>query len=70
MIVKDLGLMQKIVDHHKDLDWDGWNVVERKLSPVSELSEDGIRINGKWYSQKVYKININGWDIPDKYGEW
>lgn len=62
--------MQKIVDHYKELDWNGWDVVERKLSPVSELSEDGVRINGKWYSQKVYKIGINGWDIPDKYGEW
>jgi hypothetical protein len=43
--------------------------VKRKLSPSSELSQDGVRINGKWYSQKIYKLELNGWNIPDKYGK-
>jgi hypothetical protein len=69
VIIKDLVSMQKIVDKHTDLDWYGWDVVKRKLSPASELSEDGIRIDGKWYSQKIYKLELNGWNIPDKYGK-
>jgi hypothetical protein len=69
VIIKDLVLMQKIVDNHIDLEWSGWNVVKRKLSPSSELSQDGVRINGKWYSQKIYKLELNGWNIPDKYGK-
>lgn len=67
MIVKDLGKMQHIVDNHSNLHWNGWDVVERKLSPIAELSEDGVRIDGKWYSQKVYKLELRGWNIPDKY---
>ena len=67
MVIKELGKMQQIVDSNKNLDWSGWDVVERKLSPIGELSEDGVRIDGKWYSQKVYKLELSGWNIPDKY---
>ena len=26
-----------------------------------------LRVNGQWYTQRVFKLDRNGWDIPNKY---
>lgn len=67
MIIKDLGLMEKIVKRHNNLDWVGWDVVDRKRSDAARTSVDGVRVNEKWYLQRTYSLNRNGWDIPNKY---
>lgn len=67
MLIKDLDLMEKIVQKHNNLSWIGWDVVDRKRSDSGRTSVDGIRVNEKWYLQRIYRLNKKGWDIPNKY---
>lgn len=67
MFIKDLALMEKIVKKYNNLDWIGWDVVDRKRSDSGRTSVDGVRVNDKWYLQRIYRLNNKGWDIPNKY---
>ena len=67
MLIKDLELMEKIVKKYNNLDWIGWDVVDRKRSDSGRTSVDGVRVNNKWYLQRIYRLNKKGWDIPNKY---
>lgn len=67
MLIKDLNLMEKIVKKYNNLSWIGWDVVDRKRSDSGRTSVDGIRVNDKWYLQRVYRLDKKGWDIPNKY---
>lgn len=69
MIIKNLDQMEKIVKSNKNLEWFGWDVAERKRSEHGRTSVGGIRIDGNWYIQKVFKLTGQGWNIPNKYGE-
>ena len=59
--------MEKIVKKYNNLDWIGWDVVDRKRSDSGRTSVDGVRINDKWYLQRIYRLDKKGWDIPNKY---
>lgn len=67
MLIKDLNLMEKIVKKNNNLSWIGWNVADRKRSDSARTSVDGVRVDGKWYLQRIYTLNEKGWDIPNKY---
>ena len=67
MIVKNLNTMEKIVNKNKNLIWNGWDVIDLKESNVAKSSLLGIRIKDKWYLHRTYKLDRNGWDIPNKY---
>lgn len=67
MLIKDLNLMEKIVKKNHNLSWIGWDVADRKRSDSGRTSVDGIRVDGKWYLQRIYKLSEKGWDIPNKY---
>lgn len=67
MIIKDLDAMESIVKKNKNLIWRGWDIIDIKESNVAKTAVNGIRINDKWYIHKVYKVEKNGWNIPDKY---
>jgi len=69
MIIQSLETMESIVKKNRNLRWDGWNVIDLKKSEMARTSPSGIRINGEWYLHKIYHINANGWDIPNKYKE-
>ncbi len=69
MIIESLETMESIVKKNRNLRWDGWNVIDLKKSEMARTSPSGIRINGEWYLHKIYYINTNGWDIPNKYKE-
>lgn len=69
MIVNKLEVMESIVKKNRNLRWDGWNVIDLKRSDIGRTSPQGIRINNEWYLHKVYTVNGNGWDIPNKYKE-
>lgn len=68
MIIKSLSHMEQIVKKNKELSWIGWDVVERKRSDIAKTSVSGVRVKDFWYIQKVFAVNRNGWDIPNKYG--
>ena len=67
MIVKSLSKMEKIVANNSNLSWVGWDVVDRKRSEAGRTAVNGVRVNGVWYVQRIYSVNRNGWDIPNKY---
>jgi len=60
--------MEQIVKKNKELSWIGWDVVERKRSDIAKTSVSGVRVKDSWYIQKVFPVNRDGWDIPNKYG--
>jgi hypothetical protein len=69
MIINKLETMESIVKKNRNLRWVGWNVVDLKKSELGRTSPQGIRINGEWFIHKIYVVDRNGWDIPNKYKE-
>ena len=67
MIVNTLEAMEKIVLSNRSLDCVGWNVAERKKTDMGRTAVNGVRVNGQWYTQKVFTLERNGWDIPNRY---
>lgn len=67
MLIKSLEKMEKIVSRNNNLSWVGWDVVDRKRSDAARTAVNGVRVNGVWYLQRIYQVNRNGWDIPNKY---
>ena len=67
MLINKLETMEKIVKNNNLLSWIGWDVVERKKTEMCRTAVNGVRVNGQWYTQKVFKVDRNGWDIPNKY---
>lgn len=67
MIVTDLVTMEKIVSSNRSLAWVGWDVAERKRTDMGRTAVNGIRVKDQWYTQKVFKLDRNGWDIPNRY---
>lgn len=67
MIINNLQKMEKIVHKYANLSWDGWDVVDRKRSDAGRTSVSGVRVGDQWFLQRVYKVDRNGWDIPNKY---
>lgn len=67
MIIKSLETMEKIVNKNKNLAWVGWDVADRKRSESARTAVNGVRVDGVWYLQRIYKVTRNGWDIPNKY---
>lgn len=67
MIVNSLDKMEKIVSSNSNLSWVGWDIADRKKSDSARTSPSGVRVNNEWFLQKIYKVDRNGWDIPNKY---
>lgn len=61
--------MESIVKKNKNLRWVGWDVMDLKKSDMGRTSADGIRFNNEWYLHKMYYVDRNGWNIPNKYKE-
>ena len=67
MIINDLGTMEKLVASNRSLVWVGWDVAERKKTDMGRTAVNGVRVKDQWYTQKVFKLDRNGWDIPNRY---
>jgi len=67
MIINDLSTMEKLVASNRSLVWVGWDVAERKKTDMGRTAVNGIRVKDQWYTQKVFKLDRNGWDIPNRY---
>ena len=67
MIVNSLEVMEKIVSSNRSLVWVGWDVAERNKTDMGRTSVNGVRVNGQWFTQKIFKLGREGWDIPNKY---
>jgi hypothetical protein len=67
MIINNLGTMEKLVASNRSLVWVGWDVAERKKTDMGRTAVNGVRVKDQWYTQKVFKLDRNGWDIPNRY---
>jgi hypothetical protein len=67
MIINKLEKMEKIVALNKSLVSVGTDVAERKKTDMGRTAVNGVRVNSEWYTQRVFKLDQNGWDIPSKY---
>ena len=67
MIINKLETMEKLITSNKSLTWIGWDVAERKRTDMGRTAVNGVRVNDQWYTQRVFKLDRNGWDIPNKY---
>lgn len=67
MKINSLEAMETIVENNKSLEWDGWNVKQITPSPTGWMKSNGMFRNGNWYTQKVYALNFDGWDLPSKF---
>jgi hypothetical protein len=67
MIINKLEKMEKIVSKNSNLAWVGWDVAERKRTEMGRTAVNGVRVNGQWYTQRVFKLDQHGWDIPNRY---
>ena len=67
MVISDLSTMEKLVASNRSLVWIGWDVAERKKTDMGRTAVNGIRVKDQWYTQKVFKLDRNGWDIPNRY---
>jgi hypothetical protein len=66
MYIRSLEKMEQIVSSLKFLHWDGWTVVQTFPSEKARTSRKGIFRNGRWYLQRRFEPNENGWNIPEK----
>jgi len=66
MLIKDLEVMESIVEKNKNLYWDGWTVVNFYHSEKGRTSKYGALVNGKWAVTKRCVPDKGGWNIPDK----
>jgi hypothetical protein len=67
MLIKSLEQMEALVRANRELSWLGWDVVQNTYNPGAQSRPDGVRINGKWHTQKKFDISTSGWEIPSKF---
>lgn len=67
MKINSLETMETIVENNESLDWIGWDVVEHTKSPTAWMKPNGVYRNNEWSIRKFYRLNENGWDIPNKF---
>lgn len=68
MLVSSLEKMEKIVASHKELVWDGWDVVRYSESHNAQYSISGAFHNGTWMKKKVFPLTEQGWHLPNNIG--
>lgn len=67
MKITSLEKMENIVSKNKTLSWEGWNVVELIKAPTAWTSPKAAFVKGSWYYKNVFRLDEDGWSIPNKY---
>jgi hypothetical protein len=67
MIKIDYNTAHHVVEKNENLFWNGWDIVDWKADSLGEMSKDGMLKEGKWGIYKVYPLDKDGWDVPNKY---
>lgn len=66
MLIKSLNEMEQIVENNKALSWDGWTVIESRVSQTAWMQPNAIFKNNKWFIINRFEVNHDGWNIPSK----
>ena len=61
-----LDEMEKIVSRNRSLSWDGWTVLHTYPNPVGWRTNEGVLVKGRWFTQRRYEPQKDGWKIPNK----
>lgn len=69
MLIDNLSKMERIVDSHPELSWDGWSVVRYKRNPSAQFDPSGAFYKGSWHKKFVFPLTETGWSIPDNIGK-
>jgi hypothetical protein len=65
MKITNLESAEKIVFNNKNFSWNGWDIVYKKEIEDGYTDNKAVMIDNKWYNQKIFKLNDDGWNIPD-----
>ena len=68
MLINSLNKMDKLVESHPELSWDGWDVVRHKKSPDSQFDKSGEFYKGSWHKKFVFPVTQDGWSLPESIG--
>jgi hypothetical protein len=66
MMMNNVEKMEKLVETNKSFYWEGWDLVHIQENPDGYMRNDGVFKDGKWYTKKIFKLENNGWNIPDR----
>jgi hypothetical protein len=69
MLIDSLNKMERIVDSHPELSWDGWDVIRHKKNPSAQFDSTGCFYKGSWHNKFVFALTENGWSIPENIGK-
>jgi len=67
MQITSLEQMENIVESHKSLSWDGWDVIQTQPDPIGWKKMNGAFINDSWHTQNRFEPTEQGWNIPGKF---
>ena len=65
MLVRDLDKMEKIVRRHKNLIWDGYDVIMLVRHPNPVIYKDARFVGGKWFRTVLVPLTRDGWELPN-----
>jgi hypothetical protein len=68
MLINSLTKMERIVDSHPELSWDGWDVIRHKKNPSAQFDSSGSFYKGSWHKKFVFPLTESGWSIPENIG--
>lgn len=63
-MIKSLDKMEKVVDSHPDLAWEGWDVLWYQPNPAGFLKKEGAFYKGKWRILHRIEVTRDGWQVP------
>lgn len=64
MLNLDYDAIHRFVDGYPEAQWDGWDVLLFKPTPVGQDHPKGARVNGRWGIQTRVSPDIKGrWSI-------
>lgn len=66
MIISDYDTMDNIVMKNNNLSWVGWDVAFDNKNDAGYSHINGVFKNGCWYIRKLFPVEREGWNIPDR----
>ena len=67
MKISSLEKAEQIVSKNKNMHWDGWDIVHLIEDPNGYIDSTGIFKNDKWHTSNIFKLEDNGWNIPERF---
>jgi hypothetical protein len=66
MKITDLKIAEEMVEKHKNFSWIGWDIAYDKKIDDGYTDNQSIIVKNVWYKRKIFKLESDGWNIPDR----